>query len=82
MQIYLKTQLERLQDFERAELPAFSNHIPQLSSQPKAPAPQERETSHVPNSEEDKSFFDEPGVGTPQSDQSDGQLFDDIVDEL
>ncbi len=85
MQIYLKTQLERLQDFERAELPAYGQHLHQLSSQIKETSPQQEKKSPEmkPDSQarEDKSFFDESGSDS-STNEGDGRLYDDIVDEL
>ncbi|MEM9984809.1 MAG: hypothetical protein AAF804_06910, partial [Bacteroidota bacterium] len=86
MQVYLKTQLEGLQDFERAELPAYDRSFhnqAKLPSQPTSNPPAERkpeETAPAPPKLNGDNFFEESTP--PVNGKSYDELFDDIIDEL
>jgi cell division initiation protein len=71
LQIFLKTQLERMQDFDRIELPAYN-----------ASADLSRQIDQQERREENHNFFDQ--AETPAHNGSGGKqgMYDDIVDEL
>jgi DivIVA domain-containing protein len=79
MQVFLKTQLERLQGFERAELPSYERAYP--NHQQVAPSQREQPSSpQAPASEEaDQSFFEE---SQRHNGEGGSGLFDDIMEEL
>lgn len=70
LQVFLRTQLERMQDFERSELPAYqptAELARQLNEQEK-------------NASKEKSFFDESSSANGQ--RRDSGLYNDIMEEL
>ena len=88
MQIYLQTQLERLQDFDRAELPSFRPSTATLNgaldtSPPKvSPAPPNVPPAPQQDAEGETSFFDDAQAGAKGQEEGAGQDFDDLLDEL
>jgi len=69
LQLFLQTQIERLQDFERSELPAYTPPVITSSRPPVTP---------TPKPEEGNFFESRP----PASNGAEDNLFEDLSDEL